>query len=107
MSIFQKLIKQLHIIAIAGRNNTLPECFFQFAAGISGNGTTLRSHCLTLIESLWILDLCKFSGRNFCQHIQRQLRVGHIVPQIFLMQPFQFFVLPCIHSGPGPGQYIG
>ena len=41
------------------------------------------------------------------QHIQKQLQVTHVLPQIFLFQPLELLVLPGGHTGPSTGNLVG
>ena len=54
---------------------------------------TLTSHSSTLTEALRVLGFANLRDRSLCQRVQRQLNVGHIVTQIFLLQAFIVLVL--------------
>ena len=59
------------------------------------------------LKALRPVGLGKLRGRGFGQHIQHDLQCAHVVPEVFLFETFQVFVLPGGHAGPGLCDLVG
>ena len=72
------------LLRIQPGNHLLPGARLQFQPRHLGHITTLPGHLLTVLEGLWVLGLRDVLGGCLGQHVQDQLRVGHVVAEVLL-----------------------
>ena len=61
---------------------------------------------LVFVKALRLLGFRNIGGRRFCQHGQHQLQIAHIIAEIFLFQPLEILILPCVHASPRAGDLV-
>ena len=74
--------------------------------------STLFRHLHVFFKSREIFTFRDFFGGKFCQHIEHQLLIGHIIAQIFLFQSFELFIFlgghitPCLINNVSEGSKL-
>ena len=87
-------------------NNGSAESLFQITTGIPSNGATSLSHSFVGIEAHRLLLLRKFPRGNFSKLIEREFCRTHVIPETFLLEPFEILILPGGHTGPGASELV-
>lgn len=85
LCIFRKFFQGA--MRIQGRDNRTSQLTFQLLPGHFGDLAAFHRYRGVFIEILRVLYLRKFRCGGFGKHIQDQLRISHIIPEVFFLKP--------------------
>ena len=82
------------------------EALLQIFSGVACDGATSLSNSFVGIEAHRLLLLRKLPRGNFGKLIEREFCRTHVIPETFLLEPFEILILPGGHTGPGASELV-
>ena len=71
----------------------MAQLLLKFVAGGFGHTATFFGNSSTLAVSLWMLLSRQIGSGTLCQHIEDELRIGHVITQTLFLQALELLVL--------------
>ena len=96
-----------YLFGIHRRDHRLANLLLSGFAGHAGGGAAAAGDTCALSHAFRVLVLRYLRGGGFGQHVDGNLEVGHIVAQIFRLEPLQLLVLLVRQAAPTAIDNVG